>query len=160
MKSRRQRAGFTLVELVVTVAIVGLLATVAMPMAELTVRRHREQELRLALREIRDAIDRYKLATESGHVLLEEGATGYPPDLKTLVQGVEDASDPEGRRMYFLRRIPADPFSGFDAARPEETWGLRAYDTPADAPAAGEDVYDVYSLSGGTGINGVPYREW
>ncbi|MCC6631796.1 MAG: type II secretion system protein [Gammaproteobacteria bacterium] len=160
MKSARQRSGFTLIEMVVTVAIVGLLATVAMPLAELGVRRHREQELRLALREIRDGIDRYKQATENGHVLLDEGATGYPPSLLTLVEGVEDARDPEGRRMYFLRRIPADPFSDFEAARPEETWGLRAYDTPADAPAPGEDVYDVYSLSAGTGMNGVPYREW
>ncbi|MFO1504124.1 MAG: type II secretion system protein [Steroidobacteraceae bacterium] len=160
MKAARQRAGFTLVELIVTVAIVGLLATVAMPLGELTVRRHREQELRLALREIRDAIDRYKLATENGHVLLDEGASGYPPNLRALVEGIEDARDPEGRRIYFLRRIPADPFSEYGAARPEETWGLRAYDTPADAPAAGEDVYDVYSLSPGKGINGVPYREW
>lgn len=160
MKSARRRSGFTLIEMVVTVAIVGLLATVALPLAELSVRRHREQELRLALREIRDGIDRYKQATENGHVLLDEGATGYPPTLRALVEGVEDARDPEARRIYFLRRIPADPFSEFDAARPEETWGLRAYATSAAAPAPGDDVYDVYSHSAGTGMNGVPYREW
>ena len=143
-----------------TVAIVGLLATSALPMAELSFRRHREQELRLALREIRDAIDRYKLAADGGHVLQEDGATGYPPDLETLVKGVEDARDPEGRRIYFLRRIPADPFAAYQRADAAETWGLRSYASPPDAPAPGEDVYDVRSQSTGVGIDGVPYSAW
>jgi general secretion pathway protein G len=160
VSQRNAKRGFTLIEMVITVAIVGLLASAAVPLAELAYRRTREQDLRLALREIRTAIDAYKAAADQGRVLLEAGASGYPPSLGALVDGVEDARDPDGGKIYFLRRLPRDPlFSDTDAA-PADSWGLRSYDSPPDDPRPGNDVYDVYSLSGGTGIGGVPYREW
>jgi len=152
--------GFTLIELVITVAIVGLLATVAFPLAEMTARRTKEQDLRLALREIRDALDAYKTAFDAGHVTQEVGQSGYPPDLDMLAEGVEDAEDPESRRIYFLRRVPRDPFYPDATARAAETWGLRSYESPPDDPQPGGDVFDVYSLSPGTGLNGVKYRDW
>jgi general secretion pathway protein G len=152
--------GFTLIELVITVAIVGLLATAALPLAELGYRRAKEQDLRLALRELRTGIDAYKSAVDQGRVMTEVGASGYPPSLDALVAGVEDARNPEGAKIYFLRRLPRDPFFPDSAAAPGSTWGLRSYESSAQDPQAGDDVFDVRSLAAGTGINGVPYREW
>ena len=152
--------GFTLIELVITVAIVGLLATAAFPLAEMAARRSKEQELRLALREIRRALDAYKVAYDQGRIERTVGETGYPPDLYALVDGVEDASDPAGHLMYFLRRIPRDPFFPDGSAPAEETWGLRSYASPPDTPRPGDDVFDVYSLSPRIGLDGVPYRDW
>lgn len=155
------RRGFTLIELIVTVAIVALLATSVLPMAELAVQRSKEQDLHAALREIRTALDAYRQAVETGHIQRKVGSSGYPPDLKVLVDGVFDAQDPDGKkRIFFLRRIPRDP-TFLDSSRPDEdTWGLRSYASTADAPEAGEDVFDVYSLSPATGLNGIPYRNW
>jgi len=152
--------GFTLIELVITVAIVGLLATAAFPLAEMAARRTKEQDLRLALREIRDALDDYKAAFDEGRIAQEVGESGYPPDLDTLVAGVEDAKSPESTTIYFLRRIPRDPFYPDATAKASETWGLRSYASPPEDPQPGDDVYDVYSLSTGTGLNGVAYRDW
>ncbi|MBC5784455.1 type II secretion system protein [Ramlibacter sp. USB13] len=159
MQGRRAR-GFTVIEMVVTVAIIGLLASIALPLAELTVQRAREHELRRSLREIRTAIDAYKQATDAGRVAKLADASGYPPSLDVLVDGVPDARDPGKRPIYFLRRLPRDPFHEAAQDRPADTWGVRAYDSPPDAPRAGKDVFDVYSRSTATGINGVPYREW
>jgi general secretion pathway protein G len=156
MRSR----GFTLIELVITLAIVGLLATAAMPLAQLVSRREKEAELRTALRDIRGALDAYKAAGQAGHIKLELGASGYPPDLKSLYAGVEDAASPNHTNMYFLRRIPRDPFFPDTTAAAEETWGLRSYKSPPDDPQPGDDVYDVYSLSNVKGLNGVMYRAW
>lgn len=156
MKTR----GFTLVELVITVAIVGLLASAIFPLAEMAARRTREQDLRVALREIRGALDAYKTAYDEGRVIQEVGQTGYPPDLDVLVVGVADAKDPEGRTIHFLRRLPRDPFYPDATATAAETWGLRSYESPADDPQPGDDVYDVYSLSTSAGLNGIPYRDW
>jgi general secretion pathway protein G len=152
--------GFTLIELVITVAIVGLLATAALPLAELGYRRAKEQDLRLALRELRTALDAYKVAADQGRIMLEVGASGYPPSLEVLVAGVEDARNPDGAKIYFLRRVPRDPFFPDGAAVPASTWGLRGYASPPEDPRPGDDVFDVHSLSVSTGINGVPYREW
>ena len=152
--------GFTLIELVITVALVGLLATAAFPLAAMAARRTKEQELRLALREIRDALDAYKMAFDQGHISQEVAQTGYPPDLEVLAAGVEDIKDPDAGMMYFLRRVPRDPFFPDAAAPAARTWGLRSYASPPDDPQPGEDVFDVYSLSPGTGLNGVKYRDW
>jgi len=154
------QSGFTLVELVVTVAIVGLLASAALPLAELGNRRVHEQDLRMALRQVRDAIDAYKAAADAGRIASEPGRSGYPPSLSVLVDGVEDIRSPERHLIYFLRRIPRDPLFPDATAPAEQTWGYRSYDSPADSPVPGADVFDVYSLSRGRGINGVPYREW
>ena len=152
--------GFTLIEMVVTLAIVGLLATAVMPLAELGVKRGKEQELRLALREIRTGIDAYKRAYDQGHIEKEVGQTGYPPTLDILVTGVVDASDPDGKSMYFMRRIPRDPFYPEATVAAPDTWGLRAYASAPDQPEAGDDVYDVYTRATGIGLNGIPYRDW
>jgi general secretion pathway protein G len=160
MRPARAAAGFTIIEMVITVAIIGLLASVALPLAELTVQRAKEQELRRSLREIRTAIDAYKHATEQGRVAKAADATGYPPNLDVLASGVPDAKDPGKRPIYFLRRLPRDPFHAGGEDRAADTWGLRSYDSPPDNPQSGKDVFDVYSRSSATGINGVPYREW
>lgn len=155
-----QRSGFTIVEMAITVAIVGILATALLPLAELTVKRTREHELRHALREIRTAVDAYKKAADQGRVAKAADASGYPPTLEVLAAGVVGAKDAAGRRIYFLRRIPRDPLFEDPGVSAAETWGKRSYASPPDNPQPGKDVFDVYSLSEGTGINGVPYREW
>lgn len=152
--------GFTLIEMLVVVLIVGILASAALPLAELTQRRAKEAELCANLRTLRTAIDDYKKAWDDGRIEHQTQDTGYPPDLETLVKGVADAkSAKSGKRIYFLRRVPRDPFADplLPAAR---TWGLRSYDSPPDAPQRGTDVYDVYSTSPGEGLDGVPYRQW
>ncbi len=146
--------GFTLVELLVCVAIVAILASAALPLSELSAKRVKEQQLHRALREIRDAIDAYKQATEDGRIERKMGESGYPGRLEDLVAGVEDRRSVTKQRMYFLRRIPRDPFTE------EGRWGLRSYTSPPEEPREGDDVFDVYSLSPGIGINGRPYREW
>jgi general secretion pathway protein G len=145
--------GFTLIELLITVVIVALLASVALPLAQTTVQRNKEQELRRSLREIREAIDAYKLAGDEGLIERKADATGYPPTLAVLAAGVPNKRKPEDAKVYFLRRVPSDPLSG-------EPWGVRSYASPADAPQAGDDVYDVYSRADASGLNGVPYRQW
>ena len=153
--------GFTLIELVITVAIITLLATAAIPSAQLLYQRDREVELRRSLRTIRDAIDTYKRAGDEGHIKREADKSGYPPDLNVLVDGVEDASSPKpGVKIYFLRQVPRDPFYPDATAAAADSWGLRSYASPPDDPQPGDDVYDVHSLSSRTGLNGVPYRDW
>jgi general secretion pathway protein G len=152
--------GFTLIELVITLAIIGLLATAATPLAQLVAKREKEADLRTALRDIRTAIDAYRVAAQTGHIKQELGASGYPPDLKSLYAGVEDVSSEKKVNLYFLRRVPRDPFFPDANAAAEDTWGLRSYQSPPEDPQPGEDVFDVYSQSGTKGLNGIPYREW
>lgn len=160
MTARGRSAGFTLIELVVTVVIVSVLALMALPLAELEVQRSREQDLRADLRLMRNAIDAYKQAWDEGRIDKQLGTSGYPPSLNVLVDGVDDASSPEPRKIYFLRRLPRDPFAADPTAKAADTWGKRSYESPPDDPQEGDDVYDVYTLSEGKGINGIPYREW
>jgi general secretion pathway protein G len=156
MRSR----GFTLIELVITVAIVAILASVALPLNELVAQRAKEQDLRRSLREIREAIDAYKQAADEGRIPKKLGESGYPRRLEDLVAGVEDQKNPKKQRIYFLRRIPRDPMARDPSLEPLDTWGKRSYASPPDEPSEGEDVFDVFSLSTAIGINGRPYREW
>ncbi len=152
--------GFTLIELVITLAIIGLLATAAMPLAQLVAKREKEADLRTALRDIRTAIDAYRVSAQTGHIKLELGASGYPPDLKSLYAGVEDVTSEKKVNLYFLRRVPRDPFFPDANVAAEDSWGLRSYQSPPDDPQPGDDVFDVYSHSGGKGLNGIAYHEW
>jgi general secretion pathway protein G len=145
--------GFTLIEMVIAAAIVALLATVALPLAEVTVQRNREADLRRSLRELRTAIDAYKRAADEGRIEKKADKSGYPPTLAALVEGAKDMKSPRDEKIFFLRRLPRDPFTG-------EEWGLRSYASSADQPQAGEDVYDVFTRSSAVGLNGVPYKQW
>jgi general secretion pathway protein G len=157
---KQSSRGFTLIELVVTVAIVGILASIAVPLAEVNMRRAKEQELRSALRSIRNALDAYKQATEDGRILRQADGSGYPRSLEELDGGVSDAKSPNQSKIYFLRRLPRDPFATDATATAAETWGKRSYASPPDAPQEGADVYDVYSRSTLAGLKGTAYREW
>ncbi len=159
MAQRSAARGFTLIEMVVVVAIVGILAAAAHPILALATRRQNEFALRQNLRLLRSGIDAYKQAVADGTVAAAADTSGYPPTLHTLVDGVPDAHSPNGRKLYFLRRLPRDPLA--DPALPaEQTWGLRSYDSPPEAPQPGRDVFDVNSLSDGVGLDGTPYRDW
>ncbi|MEX3978753.1 type II secretion system protein [Paraburkholderia sp. EG287A] len=163
--------GFTLIEMVITLALVGILALAIMPFSELMVQRQKELQLSDALREIRTALDAYKEASDTGLIDKDAEASGYPPTLSVLVTGVKNARDPKGGLLMFLRRVPRDPFfSGDPDTLAEDTWSVRSYGEPPDQAAsgdpgmsseqAGKDVFDVSSKSDRVGINGVPYKQW
>ena len=150
--------GYTFIELLVVTTILLILASAVMPMAQVTSQRRREAEVRRALREMRTAIDAFKDAVDQGLIPtteLEPGSEGYPPDLETLVEGISAANDATGRQLRFLRRIPIDPMTA------GEDWGLRSYqDSPTSTSWGGENVFDVYTTSGGTALDGTRYRDW
>lgn len=155
----KRQQGFSLIEVVLTLALLGLLASMAAPLTETVVRRGKEQQLREALYQVRDAIDAYKRAFDAGYIEKRLNASGYPPSLQVLVEGVRDVRSAKGARFYFLRRIPHDPLRPAKADD-QGSWGLRASDSSADNPREGEDVFDVYSTATGKGLNGIPYGQW
>lgn len=151
--------GFTLIEMIITLAILGILATAVFPMGKLAVQRSKESELQHALQKIRTAIDTYKQAADEGRIIRSNDETGYPPNLSSLVDGVDNAKALKGGKIYFLRKIPRDPFSA-DDLQADATWAKRSYASPPDQPQEGKDVFDVHSKSTRVGINGIPYNEW
>jgi len=151
--------GFTLIEMMITVAIVAILASAILPLSQVAIQRGKESELRSALREIRSALDAYKQATDEGRIENAADDSGYPPRLAALVEGVRDIKQPDGRMIYFLRRLPKDPFAP-DFLGADESWNERCYESPPDAPYEGDDVFDVSSKSETVGLNGIAYSEW
>jgi general secretion pathway protein G len=147
----KARHGFTLVELIVATAILLILTCLAIPTARVSIKRQKERDLRHALWEMRDAIDRYKEAADRGAFQIKAGTEGYPPDLDTLVKGV----DIGGKTQRFLRKIPADPMTN------STEWGLHAMqDDPDSDSFSGDNVFDVYTKSLGTGLDGTKYKDW
>lgn len=147
-------AGFTIAEMVIVAAVLSILAAAVIPLVHTTRKRVKEIELRSALREMRYAIDEYKRYSDAGLLPVDLGTDGYPSDLETLVEGVDIVGQVD-KQARFLRRIPVDPMTG------EAEWGLRSYqDDPDSLSWGGENVYDVFSLSQGVGLNGIPYEEW
>ena len=158
MSNYRRAIGFTLIELLISVAIVATLAVGATSLIENSVRRAKEFELRSDLRQMREAIDAYKRASDNGTVAHSIDASGYPPTLEILVSGVADAKSPLRRKIFFLRRLPSDPMADSENGTPG--WGLRSYASDPNDPQPGKDVFDVYSTSPKVGLNGVPYNRW
>jgi general secretion pathway protein G len=147
MKTR----GFTLVEMIAAITILMILTGMAVPLARVTIKRERERELRHALWEMRDAIDRYKDAADRGAFQIKVESYGYPPDMQTLVDGV----DVNGKKLRFLRHIPVDPMTG------DTEWGMRSMqDDPTSDSWDGNNVFDVYTKSTGTGLDGTKYKDW
>lgn len=153
-------SGFTLIELLVTISIIAVLASMTLPVAQTAARHYKEQDLRAALRNIREAIDAYKRAVDDGRIARSAIESGYPKSLETLVEGVENQLDPKRKKIYFLRRIPRDPLNSDTESPAVDTWGKRSYASPPDDPREGDDVFDVYSRAAGDGLNGIPYEEW
>ncbi len=156
----RAEWGFTLVEMVMTVAIVGVLASAAMPLASLVSQRSKEQELRQSLLQIREAIDAHRRDFDAGRIAKGTTDSGYPKSLKDLTEGVVDQTSQKKKRLIYLRRLPRDPLHADPSVSAAETWGLRSYDSPPEEPSPGNDVFDVYSLNKGVGLNGIPYSKW
>ncbi len=153
MRLHRRQRGYTLAELVMVAALIALLSTIVLPVAKFTVKRRKESELRLSLRQMRTAIDEHKRLSDQGMIPVKLGGEGYPESLEVLVEGIDLVG--QERRQRFLRRIPVDPMTG------EAEWGLLSYqDEPDTTSWGGQNVYDVYSLSDGTALDGTEYRDW
>ena len=159
-KPRAHKHGFSLIELLVTLAILAVFATITLPVTQIALQRSQEQELRRALHDIRAAIDAYQRASAEGRVMRKLGSIAYPGSLEILVDGVTDQRDPRRNKIYFLRRIPRDPMNPDTGSSDGAMWGKRSYASEASDPKEGEDVYDVYSTSPKIGLNGIAYRKW
>ena len=158
LRARKSSAGFTFVELVIATAVMMILASAALPIARVSIKRQREKDLHYTLREMRTAIDKFKDYADSGRIAqfeLQFGSENYPSSLEQLVEGVGVANDTTGRKFKFLRRIPIDPMTG------RAEWGLRAYqDSPDSRIWGGQSVFDVYSKAEGIALDGTKYRDW
>jgi general secretion pathway protein G len=152
--------GFTLIELLITLAILAVFSTLVIPLAQVNAQRTKEQELRLALRTIRTGIDTYKKASDEGRIRKEIGASGYPKSLDELVEGIDDQRDPKRKKLYFLRKVPRDPFEPDAGLADVDTWLKRAYASDPQDPQEGDDVYDVRSRSRIIGLNGIALNRW
>jgi general secretion pathway protein G len=154
----RDQRGYSFVEVLVVTAILFILASAVMPLAQVTAQRQREVELRAALRQMRTAIDKFKDAVDQGRIAateLKPGSEGYPPDLETLVEGVPMQNDQSGIKLKFLRRVPIDPMTN------STEWGMRSYqDRPDSTTWGGQSVFDVYTKSGATALDGTKYKDW
>ena len=149
--SSKSSRGLTLIELIVATTILLVLSGMAIPMARVTIKREKERQLRAALWQIRDGIDRYKDAADRGAFQIKAGSEGYPPDLETLVKGI----DSNGKKLRFLRRIPVDPMTG------STEWGMRSMqDEPDSESWGGQNVFDVFTKAQGTGLDGTKYSQW
>lgn len=153
MKLHHRQKGYTLAELVMVAALIALLSTIVLPVAKFTVKRRKEADLRLALRQLRTAIDEHKKLSDGGMIPVKLGGEGYPESMEVLVEGIDLVG--QERTQRFLRRIPIDPMTG------EAEWGKRSYqDEPDSTSFGGQNVYDVFSLSDGTGLDGTEYKDW
>jgi general secretion pathway protein G len=153
-RPRIAASGMTLLELILACAILMVLATAVVPLARVTVKRHKEDLLRYDLRQMRDAVDRFKDASDKGQIQVQAGTEGYPPDLQTLVHGVP-LTGVVGKNIHFLRKIPVDPMTG------TADWGMRSVQDDTDSTSwGGQDVFDVFSKSSGTAMNGTKYSNW
>jgi general secretion pathway protein G len=165
-RRRAQTRGFTLIEMLITLALVGLLTITSLPLYEVTARRLKESELREALRTIRSGLDAYKTAVDTGALKKEAGQSGYPPTLDILTESLQraDAADPNGTdaasRIVILRRLPRDPFFPDPQVPAAQTWNVRGYASRTDDPQPGTDVFDVSSKSTATALDGTPYASW
>lgn len=148
-------AGFTFIEVIIVTFVMMVLASASLPIIRVSMKRQREKELRVTLREMRTAIDRYKDNADRQIIASEFGSEGYPASLEILVEGVPLNNDVTGRKLKLLRRVPIDPMTG------QADWGLRSYQDAADSKAwGGQNVYDVYSKADGIALDGTKYRDW
>jgi general secretion pathway protein G len=151
IQRNRPQQGVTLLELIIAIVVLLVLMSAAVPVVRLTVKREKETQLRRDLWEVRAAIDRYKEYADRNAFQTKVGSDGYPPDLDTLVKGV----DVQGKKLRFLRRIPIDPMTGKDE------WGMRSdQDDPTSESWGGQNVFDIYTKSDGTGLDGTKYKDW
>jgi general secretion pathway protein G len=152
--SRLNKRGFSLIELIVTVMIIAILAGLAVPLTRNTIKREREAVLRQSLRDMREAIDKFKEASDRGFIEVKVGTEGYPENLEVLVEGVTMTGAVD-KKLKFLRRVPTDPMTN------SQDWGLRAYqDEPTALSWGGQNVFDVYTKSDGTALDGTKYKDW